>query len=59
MPWPLPPPAGIAAAAAPKGDYPTLGGDVLKGTSLADLAAARAAATTSPPPPAPAQPDKP
>jgi hypothetical protein len=59
MPWPLPPPAGISAAAPPRGEYPTVGGDVLKGTSLADLAAARAAATTAVPPSAPAQPDKP
>ena len=44
MPWPQSPPAGIAAGAHPNGAYPTVGGDVLKGSSLADLAAARAAA---------------
>ena len=44
MRWPAPPAAGIAADARPDATYPSVGGDVLKGSSLADLAAARAAA---------------
>jgi hypothetical protein len=42
--WPQPPVADITAYAAPHADYPTVGGDILKGTSPADLAAAREAA---------------
>jgi hypothetical protein len=41
---PPPPPAEMSAYVAPRDDYPTVGGDILRGTSPADLAAARAAA---------------
>jgi hypothetical protein len=38
------PPSGIAAYRPPQQDYPSIGGDILHGTSPADLAAAREAA---------------
>ena len=38
------PPAELSNFVAPRTDYPTVGGDILKGTSPADLAAAREAA---------------
>jgi hypothetical protein len=41
---PQAPAPDITAYAAPRADYPTVGGDILKGTSPADLAAAREAA---------------
>jgi len=42
MPWPKPPSAELLAFAPPDSDYPTVGGDILKGASPADQAAARA-----------------
>ncbi|MGI8841138.1 MAG: hypothetical protein ACR2F8_10230 [Caulobacteraceae bacterium] len=44
MPWPRAPGAELAAFAPPHDDYPSVGGDILKGASPADRAAARAAA---------------
>ena len=44
MPWPKPPAAELLAYAPPHDDYPSVGGDILKGASPADRAAARAAA---------------
>ena len=44
MPWPKPPAAELLAYAPPGQDYPSVGGDILKGASPADRAAARAAA---------------
>jgi hypothetical protein len=41
-PWPKPP--DLAAYSPPAPDYPSVGGDILEGSSPADLAAARAAA---------------
>jgi hypothetical protein len=41
---PSPPPAELSAYIAPRNDFPTVGGDILRGTSPADLAAAREAA---------------
>jgi hypothetical protein len=38
------PPAELSAYVAPREDFPSVGGDILRGTSPADLAAARAAA---------------
>ena len=35
MPWPGPQSAALAAYAAPRADYPTVGGDILKGTAPA------------------------
>ena len=43
QPWPQPPP-NLAAYGPPAPDYPSIGGDILKGSTPADLAAARAAA---------------
>ena len=43
QPWPQPPP-NLAAYGPPAPDYPSIGGDILKGSSPSDLAAARAAA---------------
>jgi hypothetical protein len=43
QPWPQPPP-NLAAYGPPSPDYPSVGGDILKGSSPSDLAAARAAA---------------
>jgi hypothetical protein len=37
---PSPPAAQISTYIAPKDDYPTVGGDILRGTSPADLEAA-------------------
>ena len=45
QPWPTAPAADLTAHAKPAGDYPTVSGDVLKGTSPADQAAARAEVT--------------
>ena len=50
MPWPAAPAAALTAHAAPNPDYPTVGGDILKGTAPADLEAARAAAIAQSPP---------
>ncbi len=47
MPWPKGP--DLAAYARSDPDYPSIGGDILKGYSPEDLAAARAAATQNPP----------
>jgi hypothetical protein len=44
MPWPKPPGAELLAYAPTNQDYPTVGGDILKGASPAEQAAARAAA---------------
>jgi hypothetical protein len=44
MPWPKAPAAELTAYAPPHDDYPSVGGDILKGASPADRAAARAAA---------------
>ena len=44
MPWPKPPGAALLAYTPPNPDYPTVGGDILKGASPADQAAAREAA---------------
>ena len=41
--WPQPPP-NLTAYGPPAPDYPSVGGDILKGSSTSDLAAARAAA---------------
>jgi hypothetical protein len=43
QPWPQPPP-NMAAYGPPAADYPSVGGDILKGSTPADLAKARAAA---------------
>jgi hypothetical protein len=43
QPWPQAPP-NLAAYGPPAPDYPSVGGDILKGSSPSDLAAARAAA---------------
>ncbi len=43
QPWPRPPP-NLTAYGPPAPDYPSVGGDILKGSSPADLATARAAA---------------
>jgi hypothetical protein len=43
QPWPQPPPL-LTAYGPPAPDYPSTGGDILKGSSPADLAKARAAA---------------
>jgi hypothetical protein len=43
QPWPQPPP-NLAAYGPPSPDYPSVGGDILKGSTPADLAEARAAA---------------
>jgi hypothetical protein len=43
QPWPQPPP-NLAAYGSPAPDYPSVGGDILKGSTPADLAKARAAA---------------
>jgi hypothetical protein len=42
MPRPLPPPRALAAYAAPDNEYPTVGGDILKGMT-ADATASGAA----------------
>ncbi len=52
MPWPRPPAEILGAYAAPSPDYPTVGGDILKGASPADQAKARAAAVPPLEPPA-------
>jgi hypothetical protein len=44
MPWPKSPSGELLAYAPPDDDYPSVGGDILKGASPADRAAARAAA---------------
>ena len=59
MPWPLPPPAPLLAYAEPKDNYPTIGGDILKGTSPQEQEAMTATAMTPPPRPAPATPEAP
>jgi hypothetical protein len=43
QPWPQPPP-NLVAYGSPSPDYPSVGGDILKGSTPADLAKARAAA---------------
>ena len=43
-PWPPESPPALLAFQPPSRDYPTVGGDILKGTSPADADAARAAA---------------
>ena len=43
MTWPTPGAARAVAEAPPPATAPSIGGDILKGTSPADLAAARAA----------------
>ena len=43
QPWPQPPP-NLTAYGPPAPDYPSVGGDILKGSSPSDLAKARAAA---------------
>ncbi|MGI9168673.1 MAG: hypothetical protein ACR2FH_00660 [Caulobacteraceae bacterium] len=43
MPWPKAPGHELAAYAPPSADYPSIGGDILKGASPAEQAAARAA----------------
>jgi hypothetical protein len=43
-PWPRAPSRALGAYEAPVKGYPTVGGDILKGTSPAEQAAARAAA---------------
>jgi hypothetical protein len=43
QPWPQAPP-NLSAYGPPAPDYPSVGGDILQGSSPADLAAARAAA---------------
>jgi len=48
MPWPATSEPGLRAYAAPKDDYPTIGGDILKGTAPQPIADTIAAA--SPPP---------
>lgn len=55
MPWPMPPPAALLARAEPNDDYPTVGGDILKGSSASELEAARRASgdAMGPPPPRP------
>jgi hypothetical protein len=40
MPWPAAPQADLLAYAAPHPDYPTVGGDILKGTSPVEAAPA-------------------
>lgn len=47
MPWPKPPSAELLAYAPPDTDYPSVGGDILKGASPADQAAAGAAAAAA------------
>lgn len=54
MSWPDPPARDLDAYATPAADYPTVGGDILKGASPAEQAQARAAAV--PPLDAPAKP---
>ncbi len=44
MPWPEESPPALLAFQPPIHDYPTVGGDILRGTSPADQEAARAAA---------------
>ena len=44
MPWPKPPARELLAYAPGNQDYPSVGGDILKGASPADQAAARATA---------------
>jgi hypothetical protein len=44
MPWPREAPPALMAYSPPDRDYPSVGGDVLKGASPADQEAARAAA---------------
>ncbi|MEO8812766.1 MAG: hypothetical protein ABI376_07640 [Caulobacteraceae bacterium] len=51
MPWPRSPSPDLVAYAPPAADYPSVGGDVLKGASPADREAARAAAIAPPVPP--------
>lgn len=45
MPRPTAPAADLLAYAAPSPDFPSIGGDILRGASPEALAAARAAAT--------------
>jgi hypothetical protein len=47
MPWPKAPGAELLAYSPGNPDYPTVGGDILKGASPAEQAAARAAASQS------------
>lgn len=47
MPIPLAQPAALQSYVTPNPDYPSVGGDVLKGTSPEEQAAARAAADRS------------
>lgn len=49
-PWPPESPPALQAFQPPSRDYPTVGGDILKGTSPADADAARAAAINIQPP---------
>ncbi|MEP6968339.1 MAG: hypothetical protein ABI906_09690 [Pseudomonadota bacterium] len=51
MPWPHAPQAALLAFAEPNADYPSTGGDILKGASPAEQARARAAAIAWPPAP--------
>ena len=51
MPWPKAPQPELLAYGRNNPDYPSVGGDILKGTSPADQAAARAAASLPPPTP--------
>jgi hypothetical protein len=51
MPWPRSPSPALTAYAPPAKEYPSVGGDILRGASPADQAAARAAASGSPSPP--------
>ena len=52
VPWPQESPPALTAYAPRDADYPSVGGDILKGASPTDLEAARAAA--DPPAAAPA-----
>jgi hypothetical protein len=45
MPWPRSPSPALTAYAPPAKEYPSVGGDILKGASPADQAAARATAS--------------
>jgi hypothetical protein len=47
MPWPPESPPALLAYAPRDQDFPSVGGDILKGASPADLEAARAAARSA------------
>ena len=51
MPWPKAPQPELLAYGWNNPDFPSVGGDILKGTSPADQAAARSAASRPPPTP--------